>query len=338
MAEVQAGPVRICIFGGGAIGGLIAAKLSGQPGVEVSIVARGEQLAAIRANGLELHSPTGDVRCAVRATDDPAELGPQDYLFITLKSHQVLPALPQLHSLIGPQTAILPPTTGIPYWYFHGLDGTPQQTIERLDPGGALWDALPASQVLGVVYWFACEAVRPGVIHHDGSSVRMPVGEPDGTMSERVRTLSNLLCAAGFDSPAVDNVRAWIWIKMISSLAWNPVAVLTRATLGEMIASPRILGMVERMMAEADAVAARLGAPAPMSVDERVGIARNAAGHKMSMRQDVERGRPLELDVLVDSIEAMRDIAGIPTPTIDDIYALMKLHVASGRRDGWLRA
>lgn len=335
---MQPAPIKICVFGGGAIGGLIAAKLANQPGVDISIVARGEQLAAIRANGLELHSPTGDVRSRITATDNPEELGPQDYLFITLKSHQVLPALPQLKALIGSHTAILPPTTGIPYWYFHGLPGTPQQTIARLDPGGALWDALPASQVLGVVYWFACEAVRPGVIHHDGSSVRMPVGEPDGSMSERVQTLSRLLCAAGFDSPAVDNVRAWIWIKMISSLAWNPVAVLTRATLGEMIAEPRILRIVERMMEEADAVAAKLGAPAPMALEDRIGIARNASGHKMSMLQDVERGRPLEIDVLVDSIEAMRDIADIPTPTIDDIYALMKLHVASGVRDGWLKA
>lgn len=329
--------MKVCIFGGGAIGGLIAAKLAATGEADVSIVARGEQLAALRAGGLELHSPTGDVRCQVRATDNPAELGPQDYLFITLKSHQVLPALPQLRALIGPDTAILPPTTGIPYWYFHGMPGETGHAIDRLDPGGALWNALPAGQVIGIVYWFACEAVRPGVIHHDGDSVRMPIGEPDGSMSDRVQALSRLLDNAGFDSPAVDNIRAWIWIKMISSLAWNPVAVLTGATLGELTAEPRILDIIRRMMEEADTVAASLGAPAPMTVEQRIAIARNAKGHKMSMLQDVERGRPLELAVLVDSIETMRDIAGVPTPTIDDIYALMKLHVASGVRDGRLK-
>ena len=326
--------MKICIFGGGAIGGLIAAKLSQVPGVEISMIARGEQLAAVRANGIELHSPTGNVRAPIRVTDDPRELGVQDYVFITLKSHQLLPAVPQITALMGPDTVVLPPTTGIPYWYFHDLEGQAPRSIERLDPGGRLWAALPVGQVLGVVYWFACEAVAPGVVHHDGSSVRMPVGEPDGSLSPRVQRLAEVLAAAGFDSPAVDNIRAWIWIKMISSLAWNPVAVLTRATLGEIIAEPRLVDMVRRMMAEADAVAARLGAVAPLPIEERIAIARNASGHKMSMLQDVERGRPLELAVLVDSIEAMRDIADLPTPTIADVYALLRLHVASLRNAG----
>jgi 2-dehydropantoate 2-reductase len=326
--------MKICIFGGGAIGGLIAARLSQVPGVKVSMVARGAQLAAIQASGVELHSPTGDVRAPIAASDDPRDLGIQDYVFVTLKSHQVRPALPQLTALIGPDTVILPPTTGIPYWYFHGLPGQTPRSIERLDPGGALWASLPVGQVLGVVYWYACEAVAPGVVHHDGTSLKMPIGEPDGSLSPRAQRLAEVLAAAGFDSPAVDNIRAWIWIKMISSLAWNPVAVLTRATLGAIIAEPRLLAMVERMMAEADVIAANLGAPAPLAIAERVAIARNAAAHKMSMLQDVERGRPLELDVLVDSIEAMRDIAGLPTPTIDDVYALLKLHVASGRAAG----
>jgi 2-dehydropantoate 2-reductase len=326
--------VKVCVFGGGSIGGLIAAKLSQVPGVEVSMVARGEQLAAVRARGIELHSPTGDIHAQIRVTDKPGDLGVQDYVFITLKSHQLLPAVPQIKTLMGPETVVLPPTTGIPYWYFHGLAGQTPRTIDRLDPDGTLWEALPVGQVLGVAYWFACEATAPGVVHHNGSSVRMPVGEPDGSMSPRVQRLADVLMQAGFDSPAMDNIRAWIWIKMISSLAWNPVAVLTRATLDKIIAEPRLVDMVHRMMAEADAIASKLGAPAPMSVEERVAIARNASGHKMSMLQDVERGRPLEIDVLIDSIEAMRDIADLPTPTIDDVYALLKLHVATARNAG----
>lgn len=330
--------MKVCFFGGGAIGGLIAAKLSRVAGVEVALVARGAQLAAIREQGLRLESPTGNVVAKIRATDNPAELGPQDYVFITLKSHQVLSALPQLAPLIGPNTAVLPPTTGIPYWYFHGLEGQKVRTIERLDPGGAQWRALPPERVIGTAYWFACEVVAPGIVHHDGSSVRMPIGEPDGTVSARVKRLSDALLAAGLDSPVVPDIRAWIWIKMISSLSWNPVGVLTGATLGEINAEPQLVDIVRRMMTEADAVAAQLGSKAPLSIEQRMDVARNAHNHKMSMLQDVERKRPLEIDVLLDSIQAMRDIAAIATPTIDDIYALLKLYVRTGIKEGKLCA
>ncbi|MGD9665772.1 MAG: ketopantoate reductase family protein [Novosphingobium sp.] len=325
--------MKICIYGAGAIGGFIAARLSQVDGVDVSVVARGANLEAIKADGLRLVSPAGDIRAHVRASDDPGELGIQDYVFLTLKSHQITPALPEISKLVGPQTAVLPPTTGIPYWYFHGLDGFESQAIEAIDPGGAQWKAIPGEKVLGVAYWLASEMTGPGVVHHDGNVARIPVGEPDGTISERARRLSQAMIAAGIDAPAVPDIRSWIWIKMISSLSWNPVAVLTRSTLGEICAEPRAVTIIHRMMEEADAVASRLGAVPPMTIEERIAVARDAGGHKMSMLQDVERGRPLEVDVLLGSLEAMRDIVDLQTPTIDDIYTLAKLHIAALNRN-----
>lgn len=325
--------MKICVYGAGAIGGFIAARLSQVDGVDVSVVARGANLDAIRANGLQLISPTGNIRAKVRTSVDPAELGVQDYVFLTLKSHQVTPSLPEIAKLIGPGTAVLPPTTGIPYWYFHGLDGFESRAIEAIDPGGAQWRAIPGDKVLGVAYWLASEMTGPGVVHHDGNIARIPVGEPDGTISPRAKRLSEVMIAAGIEAPAVPDIRSWIWIKMISSLSWNPVAVLTRSTLGEICARPRAVSIIHRMMEEADAVAARLGAVPPMTIEERIAVARDAGGHKMSMLQDLERGRPLEVDILQGSLEAMRDIADLETPTIDDIYALANLHIAALNRD-----
>ena len=322
--------MKICVFGAGAIGGYLAVHLAQVDGVEVSVVARGEHLATIRKDGLRLVSPRGELQARMRATDRPEELGPQDVVVLALKSHQVTAALPGVKALLGPDTAVVPPTTGIPYWYFHGLPGPLEnRQIERLDPQGQQWRSMAPQRVIGCVYWVASEVTAPGVIHHDGSLSRFPIGEPDGSNSERIGHLAAALKAAGLDAPVVPDIRAWIWAKMISSLCWNPVAILTLATLAEMNARPEVVAIVRRMMAEADALAARLGvAKMPLSIDERIAAARKAGAHKMSMLQDLERGRPLEIDVLVDSIVAMRELAQSPTPTIDAIYALLSLRAA----------
>ena len=325
--------MKICIFGAGAIGGYLAVRLAQVDDVEVSVVARGAHLEAIRRDGLTLVSPHGETRARVRATDRAAELGEQDIVIVALKSHQVTPALDGLQALLGPDTCVVPPTTGIPYWYFHRLAGPfANRQIERLDPGGRQWKALAPERVLGCVYWVASEVTAPGVIHHDGSLSRFPIGEPDGTTSARIARFAAALAAAGLDAPVVPDIRAWVWAKMISSLCWNPVAVLTTATLAEMNARPEVVAIVRRMMAEADALAARLGVERmPISIDERIDAARNAGNHKMSMLQDFERGRPLEIDVLTDSIVAMRELVQAPTPTIDDVYALLRLRAAALR-------
>ena len=319
--------MKICIFGAGAIGGYLAVHLAQVRGIEVSVVARGEHLAAIRRDGLRLVSPKGEMKAMVQATDRPADLGVQDLVILALKSHQVTPALDGVQALLGPDTAVVPPTTGIPYWYFHGLPGPfENRPIERLDPQGLQWRALAPERVIGCVYWVASEVTAPGVIHHDGSLSRFPIGEPDGSSSARITRFARALSDAGLDAPVVPDIRAWIWAKMISSLCWNPVAVLTTATLAEMNARPEVVAIVRAMMAEADALAGRLGvAKLPISIDDRIAAARNAGAHKMSMLQDLERGRPLELDVLMDSIGAMRELAQSATPTIDMVYALLRL-------------
>jgi 2-dehydropantoate 2-reductase len=322
--------MKICIFGAGAIGGYLAAHLAQVDGIEVSAVARGAHLAAIHQNGLRLVSPKGELKARVKATDRPADPGPQDLVILALKSHQVTPALADLQALLGPDTAVVPPTTGIPYWYFHGLPGPfENQPIERLDPRGLQWKALAPERVIGCVYWVASEVTAPGVIHHDGSLSRFPIGEPDGSNSARIMRFARAMTDAGLDAPVVPDIRAWIWAKMISSLCWNPVAVLTTATLAEMNSRPEVVAIVRAMMAEADALAGRLGVDKlPISIDQRIEAARNAGAHKMSMLQDLERGRPLELDVLMDSIAAMRELAQSATPTIDMVYALLRLRAS----------
>jgi 2-dehydropantoate 2-reductase len=324
--------MKICVFGAGAIGGFVAGKLAQVDSLAVSVVARGPQLDAIRRSGLRVQSPSGTVEVRVRATGQADELGTQDVVFIALKQHQVADALPALATLIGPQTTVVPPTTGIPYWYFHGMPGPHgDRPLERLDPGAAQWRVLGPERAIGCVYWAAAEVTEPGVIHHDGKLLRFPIGEPDGTSSARILRLASAMNAAGLNAPVVPDIRAWIWAKMISSLSWNPVAVLTGATLDRLTASSEVVAVVRRMMREAERIAEALGVLSwPITADERIAAARNAGAHKMSMLQDWERGRELELGVLVDSIAAMRELAGAPTPTIDEVYGFLALKVGAG--------
>lgn len=323
--------MKVCVFGAGAIGGFVAAHLARVGGLHVSVVARGAHLQAIRERGLTVLSPEGEWTARVHATDRAEELGAQDLVFIALKQHQVTEALSALALLLGPQTAVVPPTTGIPYWYFHDLAGPHAgRRVERLDAGGAQWRVLGPQRALGCVYWAAAEIVEPGVVRHDGHLLRFPIGEPGGRTTPRLKALANAMNAAGLHAPIVPDIRAWIWAKMISSLSWNPLAVLTGATLDRLTAAPEVIDLVRRMMREAETVAEALGVGHwPITIDERIAAARNAGPHRMSMLQDWERGRPLEIDVLTDSIGAMSGLAGVPTPTIDAIYALLPLRVSS---------
>lgn len=318
--------MRVCIYGAGAIGSLIAGRLAAVPDVDVSVIARGEQLDAISRQGIRIVDARGESGAHVRVTANSSSLGVQDYVFLALKQHHVADVVDSIEPLLGPHTAVIPPTTGIPYWYFYGHTGVhANRRIERLDPGGVLWRAIPPARVIGCVFRVAAQIASPSVVRQDGIYAKLPLGEPDGTVSPRVQALSHAMCAAGFDSPVVTNIRSWLWAKMISSLCWNPVAVLTLATWGELAACPGVLDIVRRMMEEADAVACALGDPLPIPVEERLAAARSAPGHRMSMLQDLDRRRPLEYQALTESIEAMRDIAGLRTPTIDSVLALLSL-------------
>lgn len=318
--------MKICVFGAGAIGGLIAARLAQVPGADVSVVARGAALEAIRRHGLRLADGPLQRTVAVRATDEPATLGAQDYVFVTLKAQQFTRALDGISTLLGPDTVVLPPTTTIPYWYFHGLRGPHEgRRIEAIDPGQAQWRAIDPARVLGCVYRVAAESPAPGVVRQNGRYARLPIGEPDGLSSARAMRLSAVMAQAGFESPVVPDIRGWLWHKMISSLCWNPLAVLTQATWGRLAGQAEVLTIARRMMDEADAVASALGGRPPLSIEERMAAPLSAPDHRMSMLQDLERGRPLEYQPILESLHAMRDIAQLATPTVDGIYALLRL-------------
>jgi 2-dehydropantoate 2-reductase len=322
--------MKICVFGAGAIGSLIAARLARVPDVRVSVLARGAQLQAVRERGLRMLDGANAREVRVEAAGMPEELGTQDCVFVTLKAQQFTPALPDITPLLGPDTMVITPTTAIPYWYFYGLPGPHEgRRVEALDPGHRQWDAIHPSRVLGCVFRVAAEVVEPGVVRQDGHLARLPLGEPDGSRSRRAERLSTVMTQAGFESPVVPDIRGWLWHKMISSLCWNPLAVLTRATWGQLANQPRVQALARRMVEEADAVATAMGGRPPISVDERMAAPHSAPHHRMSMLQDLERGRPLEYEHLLASFHALRDITGLATPTIDDVYALLQLRAAS---------
>jgi len=295
------------------------------PDLALTMGARGATLAALRERGILLHTPEGERVIPVEATDDPASLPPQDVVFVTLKAHQVEAALPGIAALMRPETAVVPPTTGIPYWYFHGLRGPHEgRQVPLLDPGGRQWQAMPPEQALGCTYWVGTDTIGPAAVHQEGPA-GFPIGEPDGSHSPRLLRLQAALQAAGLAAPIRADIRGEIWAKMMNSLTWNPIAVLTLATLGQIAEPPAVVDIARRCLAEAEAVATTLGATLPTTAEQRIATTLAMRGHKMSMLQDLERGRVLEYGVLRDSIVAMREIAGLPTPTIDAMLALVTL-------------
>lgn len=314
--------MKICIFGAGAIGGYIAAHLARLPDMEVTCVARGANLDAIRTNGLIIKLPEETFTSFVRATDDTSTLGPQDYVFVTLKQQQLVGATPAIVPLLGSDTVVLPPTTGIPYWYGHGNPSFPAAGTELLDPHGAIARLIPPSQVLGCVYFVATTLVAPGIIHNDGIMARFPLGEPDGEISDRVRRLADAMERSGLRAPVVSDIRNWLWLKMISSLCWNPVATLTRGAMGQMLNNKGVMQVVRTMMAEAYAVAEASGVSVAAPAESLITGILAAPDHKMSMLEDLENGRPLEIGAIAESIGLMRDITQIATPTIDTVMSL----------------
>ena len=317
--------MRICIYGAGTIGCFLGAHLARVPGVELTLVARGATLAALREHGIRLQTQEGRMQVPVRATDDPASLPAQDVVLVTLKAHQLPGALDGIAPLLGPETAVVPPTTGIPYWYFHGLPGPHAgRRLPRLDPGGRQWAVLGPERAIGCAFWVGTDSLGPGAVRQEGTA-SFPIGEPDGTRSPRLARLHGVMTEAGLNAPIREDIRGEIWTKMINSLVWNPIATLTGATLGEIASAPDAVALARRMMAEAEAVARAVGATIAVPAERRIAWTLALGAHRMSMLQDLERGRVLEYGVLRDSIVEMREIAGLETPTIDAAYALLDL-------------
>jgi 2-dehydropantoate 2-reductase len=316
--------VKITIYGAGAIGGYLAAELS-LAGEEVSIVARGPHLQAIRERGLKLLIEGEEKLARVRADEDPGELGVQDYVILTLKAHSVAPVVERMRPLLGPETAIVTAQNGILWWYFYKLPGPwENQRLPIADPGGTIWDGLGPERAIGCVVYPSCEIVEPGVVRHiDGK--RFMLGEPDGTKSARVTALSKVLTAAGLKAPVRTRIRDDIWLKLWGNVSFNPVSAVTGATLEEMTGDAGTREVIRKMMLEAEAVARKLGVDFPVDVDTRIGWGAEVGAHKTSMLQDLEKGRPMEIDALVASVSELGRLTSVATPTIDALLALVRL-------------
>ena len=316
--------MKICIFGAGAIGGYMGAKLA-QAGAEVSLVARGPHLAAMRERGLTLIEEEGTTTVPVTASDNAADLGPQDYVIVTLKAHSVPPVVAKMQPLIGPDTTIVSGVNGVPWWYFHKIGGPLEGTrLASVDPGDAQWTGFGPDRVLGCVVYPAAEVIEPGVVKHIEGN-RFSLGEPDGSKSERAVRLSEALTAAGLKAPVRPKLRDEIWVKLWGNLSFNPISALTHATLDVLCTDPGTRGVARAMMLEAQEIAEKLGVKFPIDVDRRIEGGAAVGAHRTSMLQDLDQGRPMEIDALVGSVRELGRITGTPTPTIDTVLALVQL-------------
>ncbi|WP_342069024.1 2-dehydropantoate 2-reductase [Yoonia algicola] len=316
--------MKICIFGAGAIGGYMGAKLA-QAGADVSLVARGPHLKAMRENGLRLIEESGETTVKVTASDNAADLGPQDYVIVTLKAHSVPPVVPKMRPLIGDNTTIVSGVNGVPWWYFHKIGGPLEGTrLETVDPGNAQWDGFGPDRVLGCVVYPAAEVIAPGVVKHIEGN-RFSLGEPDGSKSERALALSKALSAAGLKAPVRPKIRDEIWVKLWGNLSFNPISALTHATLDVLCTDPGTREVARNMMLEAQAIAEKLGVKFPIDVDRRIQGGADVGAHRTSMLQDLDQGRPMEIDALVGSVKELGRVTETPTPTIDTVLALVAL-------------
>ncbi len=321
--------MKICIYGAGAIGGYLGAELA-LAGCDVTLIARGPHLQAMRRDGLTLLSGAARRVAAVRCTDDPAQAGPQDYVILTVKAHSVAPLVGPLRPLLGPDTAVVTAQNGILWWYFYKLPGPwENRHLEAADPGGLIWRALGPERAIGCVVYPSCEIIAPGVIRHIEGN-RFMLGEPDGSRSPRVAALAQALSAAGLKAPVREKIRDDIWFKLLGNATFNPVSVLTGATLEQMGTHAAGRGVIRQMMLEAMAVAERLGVRFPLDIDKRIDGAVKVGAHKTSMLQDLEQGRPLELDALVGAVTELGRLVGVPTPSIDLVLSLVRLRLNSG--------
>jgi 2-dehydropantoate 2-reductase len=315
--------MRIGVFGAGAIGGLLGAKLAAA-GADVTFIARGPHLAAMQANGVRLITGGETITVHPRCLADAGEAGTQDYVVVTLKAHSLPGAAPQIARMMGPDSALVTGINGVPYWYFYGQESAwRDRRIESVDPGGKLWDILPPSQVIGSVVYPAVEVVEPGVIEHTYGD-RFTLGEPDGSRSARAERLSKALIGAGLKAPLRPRIRDEIWVKLWGNMAFNPLSALTLSTLDRITGQPDLRAVCRAMMLEGKAVAEALGVRFAIDVERRIDGAAEVGEHKTSMLQDLERGRPMEIDALLGAVAELGVMTGIPMPVSDAVLALVR--------------
>jgi 2-dehydropantoate 2-reductase len=313
----------VAIVGAGAVGGWLGALLA-RAGVPVSALARGATATALRAHGFRLDMEGERVSGPVRVAEDAHALGPHDVVVIAVKA-QSLPALaPSLGPLLGPETMVLTAMNGVPWWFFHGLPDAPALRLEAVDPGGGIAAAIPAARVIGGVVHVSCAAPEPGLARH-GFGKRIIVGEPDGSQSARVASLAALLGAAGIEVPVSRRIQTDVWYKLWGNMTMNPVSALTGATSDRILDDPLVTGFCLAAMREAAAIGARIGCPITQSGEERNKITRELGAMRTSMLQDIEAGKPLELDALVAAVREIGLAVDVPTPTIDALLGLARL-------------
>ncbi len=318
--------MRVCVVGAGAIGGLLAVRLA-ISGHEVSVLARGDNLAAIRSNGLRLVEPDGSVLVArdVETSDDLARLGKQDVVVLALKAHQIADIADRLSLLYDDETVVVPLQNGVPWWFFQKYPGPFEgHRLQTLDPDGTLERHIPAERIIGSIAYPAADRDAPGVVRLVEGD-RFPVGELDGGRTERVTAIAQVLAGAGFKSRVITDIRSHLWVKAWGNLAMNPISALTGATLAEICRHQPTRVLAAQIMAEASEVAEKLGLHLRLSIEQRIEGAEKVGDHKTSMLQDVIAGRPLEIDPLVGSFVELGQLTQTAMPITETIYALVSL-------------
>jgi 2-dehydropantoate 2-reductase len=318
--------MKIAVVGVGAIGGYVGIRLA-LAGDDVTFIARGANLQALRTNGIRLVMSDGTEESLprVNATSDYAAAGPQDVVILAMKAHQVAAVAPDVPKLFGPDTVVVPMQNGIPYWYFHGHRGAlAGARVRNADPTGVIGQNIPGERVIGCVVYPATELVSHGVIKHVEGN-RLPVGEPDGTASDRVKRVADALTQAGFKAPVLDDIRAEIWLKLWGNMTFNPISALTRSTLAGICQYPPSRELAAAMMTEAQTIAHKLGITFRVPLEKRIAGAEKVGHHKTSMLQDVEAGRDLEIDALLGAVVELARLTETPTPHLDTVYSLTKL-------------
>lgn len=316
--------MKICIFGAGAIGGLMGAKLAAKGNVDVTFIARGPHLAAMRENGVKLISEGEERVVHPRCVESAEEAGPQDYVLVTLKAHSLPSAAKQMQPLLGPDTAIVSAVNGIPWWYFYGLGGAYEgRIVQSVDPDGQVSALLPPSRAIGCIVYPAAEVTAPGVIEHSYGD-RFSLGEPDGSRSPRAQALSEALIAAGFKAPVRPKIRDELWVKLWGNMAFNPISALTTATLDVLTADEGQRSVARAMMLEGQRLAEALGVRFAIDVDKRIAGAAEVGAHKTSMLQDLERSRPMEIEALLGAVVELADWVGEAAPISRTVLALVR--------------
>src|SRR5271154_4995357 len=316
--------MRFLIAGAGAIGAYIGARMA-QAGFDVTLFARGPHLRAMQEHGVQVKSAEGDFIARPKISSSLKEVGPVDVVFLGVKAHGLPQLAPQLHPVLGPDTSVVSTQNGIPWWYFQGFGGQWEGLrLECVDPGGVISSTIEARRVVGSIVYFATEIPSPGVIQHIEGN-RITLGEPDGSRSDRIRAIAEALVASGFRCPVTTRIRHEIFVKLLGNASFNPVSALTRATLAQMARDPGAASVIRNIMQEVEAVSNKLGMELPISIDQRIAGAEKVGEHKTSMLQDLEAGRPMELEALVGAVVELGERVGLPMTCTRTVYNCTRL-------------